>query len=295
MISSLRRVAPVLALGALCGAALGACGTDSSTNPSGARRVLEQSFKATSTALRSGRLDARLQLEPEGLLAIAGPISLDVKGPIVRPESGGLPRADLTAVATVAGQRYTGGVVSDGEHAFLKLDGKAYRLGDKRSGNALKSLGLDPSRWLRGTDQKANVRVAGTDTLHVSGTVDAARLLNDLGDLVPATMRAQLAAAVKSADFELWAGADDKILRQLVLRISFKVADGAKPPIPGLDAGKIQLRARLDDVNGAPPAIKAPANGLPLSKVPADRGLGGLIGCLSGGTDIARCVTALRP
>ena len=296
---SLRRVALALAVGVLCVTAIGACGEDSPKQASGAQRLLEQTFKATSTALENGRLDARLQLEPKGLLALGGPISLAVKGPFALPEGDGQPLADLDAVITVAGRRYDGGLISDGKHRFLELDGKAYRHDHKRSKNRLEALDLDPLRWVKGEQTKANERIRGTDTVHVTGTVDAARMLDDLDELVPAQLGDRIAGAVKSAVVDVWSGAEDKILRQLVLRVVFEVAKGDEPPIDGLEAGRMQLRVRLDDVNGRPPEIKAPAKARPLSEVPTDRGLGGLLECLEksarSGAELVQCVATLDP
>lgn len=287
-----------LAIGVLC-IAIGACGDDSSKKVSGAQRLLDQTFKATSTSLENGRLDARVQLEPKGLLALGGPISLAVKGPFALPGGDGQPLSDLDAVVTVAGQRYAGGLLFDEKHSFLKLDGKAYRLGDERSKKPLERLDLDPLRWIKGEQTKANERIRGTDTVHLTGTVDAARMLDDLDELVPAQLGDRIAGAVKSAVVDVWSGAEDKILRQLVLRVVFEVAEGEEPPIDGLEAGTLQLRIRLDDVNGRPPQIKAPARAQPLSKALTDRGLGGLLECLKksarSGAELVQCVSALDP
>ena len=293
-----RRLALGLAIGVLC-IVTGACGDDSPKKVSGAQRLLDQTFKATSTSLENGRLDARVQLEPKGLLALGGPISLAVKGPFDLPEGDGQPLVDLDAVVTVAGRRYDGGLISDDKDRFLELDGKAYRLGDERSKKGLEMLDLGLLRSITGEQTKANERIRGTDTVHLTGTVDAERMLDDLDELVPAQLGDRIAGAVRSAVVDVWSGAEDKILRQLVLRVVFEVAQGEEPPIDGLEAGKLQLRIRLDDVNGRPPDIKAPANARALSKVPTDRGLGGLLECLKksarSGAELVQCVGALDP
>lgn len=293
-----RRLALGLTIGVLC-IATGACGDDSPKKVSGAQRLLDQTFKATSTSLENGRLDARVQLEPKGLLALGGPISLAVKAPFALPEGDGQPLVDLDAVVTVAGRRYDGGLISDEKDRFLELDGKAYRLGDERSKKGLETLDLDPLRWIKGEQTKANERIRGTDTVHLTGTVDAGRMLDDLDELVPAQLGDRIAGAVRSAVVDVWSGAEDKILRQLVLRVVFEVEPGEEPPLDGLEAGKLQLRIRLDDVNGRPPDIKAPAKARPLSQAPTDRGLGGLLECLKksarSGAELVQCVGALEP
>lgn len=284
----------------LCLLAAGACGKDASTKSDAAGRLLDQTFKATSEKLADARVDAHLRLEPEGLLAIGGPLTLGFQGPVVRSKKGhGIPRLRLAVVAGVAGQRYVGGLLADGRHAFLELDGRAYRLTDNRSEKRLGSLALHPRSWLKGESTKGHQQIAETDTIRVTGSLDVARLLDDLDGLVAAKQRTQIAAAVRSADFELWTGATDKLVRQLVLRVSFAFAKDAQPPIRGLQAGRIELRIRFDDVNAGQPAIHAPAKARPLAKAPTDRGLGGLVHCLGlggrSGGDVAGCVTALRP
>lgn len=294
---SLRRAVLALAIGALCVLGAVACGKDSSTTSSTARRLVDQTFKATS-ALESAGLDAHLELAPEGLLAIGGPITLHVKGPVARTKPHRHPLLKLHGVATVAGQRYGGDLVADGRRAFLELDGRAYRIGDKHSMKGLGSLGLHPRGWLKDEQITGRARIAGTETIHVTGTVDPVRLADDLGGLVPAKLRKQLAGAVKTAKFELWTGADDKILRQLTLRVSFEFPKGAQPPIAGLQAGRIELRVGLADVNTKPGSIRAPTRSLPLSEAPTDRGLGGLIHCLGrrgGASAVVQCVAALSP
>lgn len=293
---SLRRAVLALAIGALCVLGAVACGKDSSTRSSAARRLVDQTFKATS-ALESARLDVRLELKPEGLLAIGGPITLHVKGPVARTKPHRHPLLKVHGVATVAGQRYGGGLVADGRRAFLELDGRVYRLGDRSSKTSLGSLGLHPRGWLKDEQITGRARIAGTETIHVTGTVDGARLADDLGGLA-AKLRKQLAGAVKTAKFELWTGADDKILRQLTLRVSFEFPKGAQPPIAGLQAGRIELRVGLADVNTKPGSIRAPTRSLPLSEAPTDRGLGGLIHCLGrrgGASAVVQCVAALSP
>ena len=291
-----------LALGTLCALAISACGEDSSTESSEAQQLIEQTVRATSASLDNGRLDARLQLEPEGLLALGGPILLEVRGPFVAARGDGPPRVDLAAAATLARKRYAGGVLSDGRRAFLELDGRAYRL-DERSLRRLESLGLDPPSWLKGERTRGRARIAGVDTIRVTGTVNVARLLDDLDGLVPAQTGRRFADAVRSARFELWTGAEDKILRQLVVRVALEVRQGAEPPIPGLKAGRVQLRVRLGEVNGQAAEIKAPARALPFSRVPTDRGLGGLLECLGasgsprspGPAGVIPCVITLDP
>ncbi|MEA2195094.1 MAG: hypothetical protein QOG42_1528, partial [Solirubrobacteraceae bacterium] len=141
----------------------------------------------------------------------------------------------------------------------------------------LKALGIDPLRWISGAQERGKERIAGVDTTRISGNVETAKLLEDLdrlltkaggsggaaGLLSPKT-RQQISDGVKSAKVDIWTGTGDKILRQLAVRINFAFKNG-ETPIAGLDAGKIDLRLRLDDVNKTKVGVTAPANARPLA------------------------------
>lgn len=324
MTRSTLRALLVLACGLLCAALLAACG---GSDDASAERTLEQTFGASATSIERGRVTATLRLEPEGLLKLGGPIALRLTGPFAAPSRRNLPRFDLAFLATLAGQRFGGSAISTGTKGFLKLDDRMYAVDDafvaklrRGVGEAaaepqagLKSLGIDPLRWITGAELKGEERVAGSDTVRIGGDVDVARLLADLGTLLDKAggagaslltpqLRKQIGDAVKSAKVDVWTGADDKVLRQLAVVVSFAFEDGSQSPIPGLDGGRITMRARLDDVNGAPVRIAAPKRARPLSELTGEGGLSkflegvgaGVTGGVGPGDDgaaLLRCVT----
>jgi hypothetical protein len=317
----------VVACGLLCAALLAACGSSDTTSDAAAERTLEQTFGSSSTSIERGRVAATLRLEPEGLLKLGGPISVRLTGPFAAPSRRDLPRFDLAFLATLAGQRFSGSAISTGTKGFLKLDDRTYAVDDafvaklrKGLGTAaaepqagLKSLGIDPLRWITGPERKGEERVAGVDTLRIGGDVNVSRLLADLGTLLDKAggagaslltpeLRKQIADAVKSAKVDVWTGAEDKLLRQLAVVVTFAFEDGSQSPIPGLDGGRITLRARLDDVNGAPVRVSAPKSARPLSALTGKGGLStflqgvgaGVTGGVGPGDDGAaflRCLT----
>ena len=317
------RPAVLVVCGVLCAAALAACGADQ--GDSTATKAISQTFGASATSIERGKVDARLQLEPEGLLAIGGPIGLKVAGPFSVTGSAP-PRFDLAFAATLAGEHYQGAIISTGKKGFVKLDNRAYSIDDafvsmlrgkthkvKKSG--LKdSLGIDPSSWISNPQMKGNEQVSGVETQRIGGDVNVSRLLADIAKLLdkvggssskesfltPA-LRKQITAAVKSAKVDVWTGAEDKILRQIAVAIQFAFPTDVKPPIAGLEAGKINLRLRLDDVNGTPVTITEPRNARPLSELTGGglqaffSGLGASLtgsGKSAGGTAFLGCVTS---
>ncbi|MEA2142432.1 MAG: hypothetical protein QOI64_862 [Solirubrobacteraceae bacterium] len=291
MIRTLRHLLAALACLALCAGLLTACGDDEDKGQSGAQKLLDQTFGSGAAAIDSGRLDVAFALDPKGLLALGGPIKLTLDGPFSAPSKGLLPQFDVKFAATLGGTVFDGSVLSTGRAAFVVLDKDAYKVDSEfvtalRKGLAdaadkqqpgLKSLGIDPLRWISGAQERGEERIAGVDTTRISGNVAVAKLLEDIdrlltkaggpggtGGLLSPKLRRQIADAVKSAKVDIWTGTDDKILRQLAVRINFAFEDG-KSPIAGLDAGKINLRLRLTDVNETKVGVTAPAGARPLA------------------------------
>lgn len=326
MTRSLRHVLAALVCLALCGWLLAACGGDDETETASAQELLEQTFGSGASAIENGRLDVDFQLDPKGLLALGGPIKLSLEGPFAAPDAGQLPHVDMDFAATLGGTVFDGTVLSTGRAAFVRLDGTDYKVDREfvtklREGLAdvaaskqpgLKALGIDPLRWVSRARVRGEESVAGVDTTRISGDVAVARLLEDIdrlltkaggsgaggGLLSPAT-RQQIAAAVKTAKVDIWTGTEDRILRQLAVRIAFAFDRGEKP-IQGLDAGKINLRLRLSDVNETKLDVQAPAAARPLSELTGGsvsnfftgiaNGLTGQ-GSPIGGASLVQCIT----
>ena len=340
MTRSLRNVLGALACLALCGLLLTACGGDEEKQDTGATALLDQTFGTGAEAIDNGRLDLDFRLDPKGLLALGGPIKLALDGPFESPRNGELPHFDVGFAATLAGEVFRGDVLSTGRAAFVRLDGKPYKIdsefvtelrggladiaGSKQPG--LKALGIDPLRWISGATVRGEERIAGVDTTRISGKVAVDKLLEDIdrlltkaggsgggGDLLSPKVRRQISDAVKSARADIWTGTDDKILRQIAVRISFAF-EGEKP-ITGLDSGVINLRLRLSDVNETKLTVVAPAGASPLSDLTGGgigdfldgigNGLSGkgtlatgrFLGCITGSgansADLVSCISKL--
>ena len=291
MTRSLRQLLAALACLALCAALLTACGDDEDKGQSAAQELLDQTFGSGAAAIDTGRLNVAFQLDPKGLLALGGPIKLSLDGPFSAPRQGQLPRFDVDFAATLGGTVFDGSVLSTGRAAFVVLDGKAYKVdrefvAELRKGLAeaadkkqpgLKSLGIDPLRWISGAQERGQERIAGVETTRISGNVAVAKLLEDIDRLLTKAggpggadgllspkLRQQIDDAVKSAKVDIWTGTDDKILRQLAVRINFAFKEG-ESPISGLDSGKINLRLRLTAVNQTKVSVTAPRRARPLA------------------------------
>ena len=292
MSRSLRHVLAALACVALCGALLAACGGDDEEKTS-AQQLLDETFGSGAAAIETGRMNLAFRLDPKGVLALGGPIKLALDGPFAAPRGTELPLADVDFAATLAGDVFRGTVLSTGRAAFVRLDDRAYKVdrefvADLRKGltdaadkkqPGLKALGVDPLRWVTNPKERGKQRIAGVDTTRISGNVAVAKLLEDIdrlltkaggsggggaGGLLSPQTRQQIADGVKTAKVDIWTGTEDKILRQLAVLIDFAFK-GGETPIPGLEAGKINLRLRLSDVNETKVSVQAPADSRPLA------------------------------
>jgi hypothetical protein len=269
MIRSRSRLKPVLACLALSTGLLGACGGEKEKEETAAE-ILQQTFRGDN-AIDDGSLALSFQLDPEGLLAVGGPVKLTLGGPFRAPRTGELTRFDVDFVATLAEKPYAGKLLSTGKQAFVTLDDGTYKVGgavvdrlrrnSKQDGNGLAVTGFDPLRWISAPVKKPNERVAGVDTIRIGGKLDVERLLADFDGLLTKAggsssgstllapkLRGQIAAAVDSSSVDIWTGASDRLVRQLAVRMVFFFKDGSSP-LQALNGGTINLRLRLDDVN----------------------------------------------
>ena len=330
MTRSLRHVLAALACLVLCGTLLAACGGDDEKEAGGARELLESTFGSGAAAIDNGRLNLTFQLDPKGLIALGGPIKLAADGPFSVPGKGQLPHFEVDFAATLARDVFRGTALSTGRAAFVRLDGRNYKVdreavaavresladAEAKKQPGLKAFGIDPLRWISGAQERGEENIAGVDTTRISGNVKVATLLADidkllsqaggsgggLGGLLSPKIRQQISDGVKTAKVDVWTGTDDKILRQLAVAIDFAFK-GGQTPIPGLESGKIDLRLRLTDVNETKLTVTAPADARPLRDVTGSsigeflQGIGnGLTGkgASIAGAPFLACITGAR-
>ena len=221
---SLRAVL-VLACAALFAGLIAACGdADDEPGRAATATALEQTVAATSK-LDSARLTASFQLDPEGLIALGGPISLRASGPFASGAKGELPRLQLAVSGALARNNLAARAISTGKQAFLRIDGRDYKIdqdvidelrshasrASKKPG--LASLGLDPSAWIKDAQDKGTATVGGVQTQRIGGAIDVTRLLDDVtkllggsSELLTPKLRTQIADAVKTTKVDVWTG-----------------------------------------------------------------------------------------
>jgi hypothetical protein len=203
-----RLVVLLLAVIALTASACGG-GDDGGGSPAGgdgdAAALLKDTF-GQGHPIRSGRVDATIDVDLKGWSVLATPLDLHVNGPF--QTNGGDKLPDFALDVDFGGQQpLTLGAVFAQGGGFLTIEGQAFDLG-KDTYNAFKqgyekakedaaasssapsntssfsALGVEPIRWLSDPRKVGEEDVAGTPTVHLASGVDVPKLLADVSTLL---------------------------------------------------------------------------------------------------------------
>jgi hypothetical protein len=310
----LHRIRALIVLAVALGAALAiaACG-DGGGNDEDPQRVLEETFSNDET-IRSGIFQIDLQLDVEGGDQ-SGSVEAKLGGPF-QSEEGKVPQFDVDADVNAAGEgdaadvAFTGGLVSTGEAAYVNYEETDFEVPQElfdqfatsyvqlqgesqgeENQDLLGRLGIDPSNWLTDVSNEGTEDVEGTETIHISGQADVPKLVEDLQAIAENAGSAaqqitpqqldELTSVFQSADFDIYTGEDDKLLRKLEASIDLDPqAEGSESP----SSVTLDLTVTLTDVNQSQ-TISAPSDAEPLGDLLEQLGVdpGQLRGALRGG------------
>ena len=243
--------------------------------------------------MNSGTFDLSFDVSVEGG-DDEGSVDASISGPF-QGGDGSVPQFDLTASADVqsSAQDFSGeaGLISTGDSAFVNFQGTDYEVpadlfnqfkssyeeAQKQSnqnadGNFLANLGIDPTNWLTDLSNEGNEDVEGTETIHISGEADVPKLVEDLKTIADRVPQAadqvspaqlsqldQLTDLVESADFDIYTGSDDDILRKLEANLTINPPEAEGGP----DSVDVGFSLTLGDLN-EPQSISGPSNAQPL-------------------------------
>jgi hypothetical protein len=296
-----------LALGfAACGG-----GDDEASSSTDVNELLQQTFTGKKE-VNSGNLDLSLRIEAQGGQAgVSGPIVVRLSGPFQSQEDGRLPEFSLDASFEGGGQTYNAGATSTGDKGFLSFMGTDYAVdqmifeqfkagfeqaqqeGQQQDMQSFSSLGMDPRKWLTNPKNEGEAEVGDEDTIKITGGVDVAALMDDVNNAlekasslglsqagqvperITDAQKQQVVEAVKDPRVEIYTGAEDKILRRMVVNLG--IADQAASGTVAFDVSITDLNEDQD--------IAEPADAKPFQQLMDQLeglGLGGL-GGLGGG------------
>lgn len=157
---------------------------------------------------------------------------------------------------------------------------------------ALESQGGDPAAcdfdiggWFTDLTNEGSEDVEGAETVHISGAIDVPQLIEDLTGLAGSVPGAeqqvdqaqidQVSEAITSADFDLYSGTEDDILRKLDfgLTIDPSAIEGATPvPVDAIDFG---FSFAFSEVNEEQ-TVDAPEDAQPIEDLLGQFGVSGL-------------------
>jgi hypothetical protein len=234
----------------------------------------QEALKAAfSTDVKSARFDGKVSVSAQGQSG-----SLAVDGAYQGGARGELPQFEVDVRLQGGGEKLDAGFVSTGKKAWVTQGDIGYRLPGaswealtkvvrERGGSKPVPLPFDPSQWLKDVKSEGSERIDGVATEHVSGSVDAPAAIRDVMKLaqqngqaqavLPQGMLDMVEKAVKRADFDVYVGREDKVLRRLTAELEI-----APPKQPAI---KLAAVFNLSDVNESQ-SIEAPAkvrDGLP--------------------------------
>jgi hypothetical protein len=292
-----------------------ACGGDDGGGDEDPQQVLEATFN-NDQSIGSGSFDLSLKVEAEG--DQGGTFEGSIGGPFQSQEAK-LPQFDLDAEIKLdtSSQDFSGsaGLVSTGEGAFVSFQDTDYvvpqelfdqfstsyeqlqqqsQAQGEQGNDFLQSLGIDPTNWLTDLSNEGTEDVDGTETVHISGQADVPKLVEDIKKIAENAPNVggqqvtpqqlgqldQLTSVIESADFDIYSGASDDLLRKLDATIELTPPEGTA----GVQSVAVELSLTISDVN-EPQTISAPSGAQPLANLLQQLGIdpSQLGGALRGG------------
>jgi hypothetical protein len=211
--------------------------------------------------MKSAVVDLKVQIQPRGTSAGQGPVSARLHGPFASQGANKLPKFAFTADLQAGGQSFNAGATWNGTKGYVTLMGTPYEvsslvmkqfvatyeqsLKSRKSGASgglvLGSLGIDFTKWLPNARNEGAAKVGDADTIKISGDADVKQVIADLdkitakaaslnvpgaGGKVPQKLTPQqkqaTADAIKALNVTVYTGAQDKVLRRLVVNADLK-------------------------------------------------------------------------
>ena len=295
--------------------ALAACGGDDSGTDESAQQLINQTFSGEKKVDSGKvNLDLSAKLEATGAAAsqLEGPISLKLTGPFQSQGEDKLPEVDFDMTISAGGQKFTAGAVTTNDQAFISYQRTDYRIpqdqfdrykrqveresrqqnNEQQNQFDLASLGVNPRDWLQDPKKEGEEDVGGVETVHVSADVRVGALLKDVNDLIrragrlglqneqvpqriPERTQRQIEESVKTAQFDLWTGKDDKIMRRLEIEFSFDLPEELRGQAQGVSGGTVDMNVEITELN-EDQEIEVPKKSRPLSELQSQLGVGAL-------------------
>jgi hypothetical protein len=280
--------------------------------------VLDLNFEATAEGAQGGNAN----------LTLSGPFQGEEGDPAALPQLDWT--ASASAEGAGQSFSFDGGLIVSEDNAFVEYQGETYEVGKElfnqfkqaaeqsaaqaeetqeeggsigdtvrasceqsveQAGGDTSACDIDFSSWLTDLESEGTEDIEGTETDHISGSLNVEQVFSDLVGLSAATGEAevpeeqldQASEVVSDASFDLYSGVDDRILRGLDFNLGLDPSALPGAEAVGIDGADVSFSLRLSGVN-EPQTIEAPSGARPLDDLLGQFGLGGLpLGGLGGG------------
>jgi hypothetical protein len=272
---------------------------DANTDP---QTVLDSALGSQGDPITSGVLDLSFDLKSTTSVSA----NAKVTGPFSSNGDSELPSVDFDVTAGAqtgsAPLSFNGALTMTPDGLYIGYGDSTYQLDDstfqllkqsyerssqlqqsQQDGGSLSQFGIDPANWLTNVRNEGTTDVDGTETVHISGDADVSRIVADLGKVaqgtgqsVDSTGLSQLKNSVKAASIDVYADADNSVLRKL--DVSLQLAD---PRSGGTDT--LSFSIGIADPNSEQD-ISAPSDAKPLEDLLGQiPGLSDQLGGIAGG------------
>jgi hypothetical protein len=261
--------------------------------------------KAFSQSIGSAQMSMSLSVTLEGAPSVSEPLRVNLDGPYRSGSPDTLPAFDLAAgldSGDLPAPSEALSLVSTGDNLYVEIAGQAYEIGedvvaqelksraDDAEGAAANPLGVDPRTWVSDPQIEGEEEVDGVKTLHLTGAVSVANMVQNLnqaaqkaaaaGDqeapVLSEQQMSEIESVVQDPTFDLYTGADDGKIRRLSASVSFQVPESDRASLGGLTGGRVTFELTFSNV-GEAVDIQAPENPAPI------KDLGTQIQALTGG------------
>ena len=245
-------------------------GTAQGAQPARASNPEDTVRAALSDGLKSASFEGELSASGAGQSG-----TLEVSGAFETPAKGEVAEFELHVKAQGVGSDVDAGFISTGDEGFIVSGDEAYRVPASAWKQVVDAAAkaetpaeqvelpftFNLSNWLRDVEQADGETLDGVETTHVSASLDVGAMLTDVmaaaqqagtpAAALPPELQQQATEAVKRADFDLYVGKDDELLRRAQADVEIAPAEG--------DALEMSAEFSLTAVN-EPQDIKAPKN-----------------------------------
>ena len=272
----------------LAAAVLTACGSEDEQPSADAGQLLSQALR---TPVESGKVNLTAELQVDGLPGFGDGIEIRANGPFTKTE------ADLDVSVGGLGPGLAGGFTITKDNAYVTVGGRAYELGEEAlaqikrefeedTGQDIDSsfadLGIDVAGWIEDPRVEGEEEVSGTTVIKITGTLDAAQVLEDLEGPFgmarePMSLsdedREQLAGFAEDARLDVYVHEASHTIRRVTFDVEFEVPEDARGRMGGAEGGAATVDLTFTDL-GQPQRIEAPENARPLDDLLQQFGLG---------------------